>query len=80
MFIYCLKLLKVAKKGIVVVRTKGKNKMNSKARKNYDLLVIWNTIRSAEARLVYEKNQADIDAMKELISNLYKEYAQLRGN
>jgi hypothetical protein len=70
----------VAKKGIVVVRTKGKNKMNSKARKNYDLLVIWNTIRSAEARLVYEKNQADIDAMKELISNLYKEYAQLRGN
>jgi hypothetical protein len=52
--------------------------MNVVPRKKFNLLVIWETIRSAEASLVYKKDPADIEATKKLIANLQEEYAQLK--
>ncbi len=52
--------------------------MNAKARRNHNLLVIWETIRSLEASLVYKKDPADIEATKQLIANKRAEYTQLK--
>jgi hypothetical protein len=52
--------------------------MNALARKKFNLEVIWATIRSLEASLVYKKNPADIEATNKLIASLQEEYAQLK--
>jgi hypothetical protein len=52
--------------------------MNAATRKKFDLQVIWETIRSLEASLVYKKNPADIEATNQLIAKLQAKYADLK--